>query len=86
VRIADATGSLLGSYSGGDVPQFSPNTRRASVLFGNELRIIELSSGEVLYRAPLTGNLSGAYNGTFGWVDDDRFIYDDANTIYLVRL
>jgi hypothetical protein len=88
VRIADATGSLLGSYSGGDVPLFSPNTRRVSVLFGDELRIIELSSGEVLYRASLTGNLSGAYydRDNFGWVDEDRFIYDDANTTYLVRL
>jgi hypothetical protein len=84
VRIADATGALLGSYPGGDVPLFSPNTRRASVLFGNELRIIELSSGDVLYRTTLSGESYSRDN--FGWVDDDRFIYDDANTVYFVRL
>jgi hypothetical protein len=81
LRIADAKGTLLGSYPTTGKPLFAPNTARFAVLVDKDLQIIELASSQVLYHATLP-----AEQHTLSWVDDNRFIYDDAKTVYLVQL
>ena len=82
LRIADAKGTPLGSYPTPVQPLFSPNTARFALLDGNELQIIELAANQVLYQAALSDD-SAEYN--LAWVDDDRFIYSDAKTVYVVH-